>query len=95
MSLKIKSKSPLFNSIIKNVDEILSGIPEQDVEGCDIEDSLSFDSYVSALENANAKDETGRYFYPIDKTLAITLIQDEMKQRRENNENKEQLQHEE
>tara|TARA_A100001391_G_scaffold194306_2_gene170517 strand:- start:679 stop:939 length:261 start_codon:yes stop_codon:yes gene_type:complete len=86
MSLKIKSKSPLFNSIIKNVDEILSGIPEQDVEGCDIEDSLSFDSYVSALENANAKDETGRYFYPIDKTLAITLIQDEMKQRRENNE---------
>ena len=84
MSMVIKSKSPLFNSIIKNVDEILSGIPEQDIEGCDIEDSLSFDSYVSALENANAKDETGRYFYPIDKTLAITLIQDEMKQRREN-----------
>lgn len=84
MKLEIKSRSPLFLSIFKTLDETLGTIPTTDVEGCDIEDSPMFDTYVSALENLNLKDETGRYHYPIDKTLAIKLIEDEMKGRREN-----------
>ena len=84
MLIKIKSSSPLFHSIIKNIDDRLSSIPSVDSEGCDVEDSLIFDSCVSAVENSNTKDKDGRYHYPIDKTLAITLIYNELKTRREN-----------
>ena len=44
-----------------------------------------FDSCVSSVENSNAKDKDGRYHYPINKTLAITLIYDELKSRRNTN----------
>lgn len=82
MKIEIKSKSSLFHSFIKQVDETLSTIPTTDVEGCDIEDSPMFDTYTSALENLHLKDETGRFLYPVDLTLSIKLIQDEMKGRR-------------
>jgi hypothetical protein len=85
MLIKIKSSSPLFHSIIKNMDDTLASIPSVDTEGCDTEDSLIFDSCVSSIENCNAKDKDGRYHYPVDKTLAITLIYDELKSRRNTN----------
>tara|TARA_Y100000401_G_scaffold45238_1_gene34731 strand:- start:265 stop:537 length:273 start_codon:yes stop_codon:yes gene_type:complete len=85
MVYNFKSQSPLFHSIIEKIDDTLATIPTEDQEGCDIEDSLYYESYVSALENVSAKDETGRFHYPLDKTLAMTLLQDEMKARRETN----------
>ena len=84
MLIKIKSLSPLFHSIIKNIDDRLSSIPSVDTEGCDVEDSLIFDSCVSSVENSNTKDRDGRYHYPVDKTLAITLIYNELQTRRKN-----------
>ncbi len=82
MLIKIKSTSPLFHSIIKNMDDTLSSIPVMDHEGCDTEDSMSFDSYISAIENCNVKDKDGRYHYPANKTLAIVLLYDEVKSKR-------------
>ena len=71
------------------MDDRLASIPSVDTEGCDVEDSLIFDSCVSSLENSNTRDKDGRYHYPIDKTLAITLIYDELKTRRKNKQGEE------
>jgi hypothetical protein len=49
------------------MDDTLSSIPTMDNEGCDTEDSMSFDSYVSAIENCNVKDKDGRYHYSMMK----------------------------
>ena len=68
------------------MDDTLSSIPIMDNEGCDTEDSMSFDSYVSAIENCNVKDKDGRYHYPADKTLAIVLFYDEVKNKRKQGE---------
>ena len=87
MLIKIKSSSPLFHSIIKNMDDTLADIPIMDHEGCDTEDSLTFDSYVSAIENSNVKDKDGRYHYLANKTLAIVLLYDEVKSKRKQGEN--------
>ena len=82
MLIKIKSSNSLFHSIIKNMDDTLASIPSVDTEG-DTEDSLIFDKNVSSV-NSNAKDKDGDH-YPVDKTLAITLIYDELKSRRNTN----------
>ena len=80
---ELKSKSPLFMELIKKVDEQLSIIPVHDVEGCDTEESIHFDSYVSSLSSVSIKEESGNRIYPIDDPLAIKLIYDELKTRRD------------
>ena len=69
--------------LIKKVDEQLSLIPIHDVEGCDTEESIHFDSYVSSLSSVSIKEKSGNRIYPIDDPLAIKLIYDELKTRRD------------
>jgi len=80
---ELQSTSPFFKRIIQSVDEALSQVPTHDNEGCDIEDSMHFDTYVSSLTSVSIKEESGNRVYPIDDPLAIKLIYDEVKTRRQ------------
>ena len=81
--MKTKSVSPLFNSIIEKLDHQLATIPTHDNEGCDIEDSMHLDTYVSSVTNILVKDKLGANHYPINEALALKLIFDEVEERRE------------
>ena len=62
--MKLKSKSPLLNTIISTVDDLLSKIPTLDQSGGALEDSLDFDQYVDSIKNLQLKDETGTNLHP-------------------------------
>ena len=62
--MKLKSKSPLLNTIISKVDDLLSKIPSLDQARVTLEDSLDFDQHVDSIKELQLKDETGTNLHP-------------------------------
>lgn len=84
MTHKLKSKSQHLKDITSDLDEQLSSIPSHDFDSVPIEDSMQFDTYVDGVANISFIDGIGRKHYPINKTLALLLVYDELKGREEN-----------
>lgn len=81
--MKLKSKSPLLNTIISTVDDLLSKIPTLDQSGGALEDSLDFDQYVDSIKNLQLKDETGTNLHPFSTYVSTRLVYDELAARRD------------
>tara|TARA_R100001244_G_scaffold37079_2_gene33829 strand:+ start:745 stop:1014 length:270 start_codon:yes stop_codon:yes gene_type:complete len=89
--MKLKSKSPLLNTIISKVDDLLAKIPSHDHDAVALEDSMNFDQYVDSIKELKLQDETGRELHPFSTYIASRLVYDELSARRdEKNEWKEQ-----
>ena len=80
--MKQKSKSPILNNIMTELDEQLAAIPSHDFDGTPIEDSLSLDMYIDGIANVNFVDDIKRRHYPISKTIATILVFDEIEERK-------------
>ena len=80
--MKIKSKSSLWHNIIEEVDQQLSLIPSQDVDGTPLEDSIRFDDYKDGLKELKIKTEDNKEISPIHTALANQLVFDELASRR-------------
>jgi len=85
--MKLKSKSPLLNTIISKVDDLLSRIPSLDQAGGSVEDSLDFDQYVDSIKELQLKDETGTNLHPFSTYVASRLVYDELAARRDEKNN--------
>lgn len=85
--MKLKSKSPLFNTIISKVDDLLSKLPSLDQAGGALEDSLDFDQYVDSIKELQLKDETGTNLHPFTTYVASRLVYDELAARRDEKNN--------
>ena len=85
--MKLKSKSPLLNTIISKVDDLLSKIPSLDQAGGSLEDSLDFDQYVDSIKELQLKDETGTNLHPFSTYVASRLVYDELAARRDEKNN--------
>ena len=89
--MKLKSKSPLFNTIISKVDDLLAAMPSHDHDAAALEDSMDFDQYVDSIKELKLQDETGAELNPFSTHVASRLVYDELAARRdEKNEWKEQ-----
>jgi hypothetical protein len=89
--MKLKSKSTLLENIITDLDEQLAAIPTHDVDGTPIEDSLHFDMLIDGVANISFSEDNGfRKHYPINRTIATLLVEDELYERN-NQPNKEDL----
>jgi len=85
--MKLKSKSPLLNTIISKVDDLLSKIPSLDQAGAALEDSLDFDQHVDSIKELQLKDETGTNLHPFTTYVASRLVYDELAARRDEKNN--------
>ena len=85
--MKLKSKSPLLNTIIRTVPDQLSKIPTLDQSGGALEDSLDFDQYVDSIKELQLKDETGTNLHPFTTYVASRLVYDELAARRDEKNN--------
>jgi hypothetical protein len=83
MQVKIKSKSKLFKTIIRDVDALLNDIPTMDHEGVTLEDSMMLDSFIDSIKNYKVKDEKGTFHYPFGTTIATVMVFDELSDKRE------------
>jgi hypothetical protein len=89
--MKLKSKSNLLENIITNLDEQLAAIPTHDFDGTPIEDSLHLDMLIDGVANISFyEDNSFRKHYPINRTIATLLVEDELYERN-NQPNKEDL----
>lgn len=94
MQQEIKSKSILFKNIIKDIDDQLSTIPLRDHDGMNIEDSGTFDDYVDAINDSLNKiitnHEPNKKRPELNlKEIAQRLIEDELMERREDEDEEE------
>ena len=76
-----QSKSLILENLINEIDTQLAAVPTHDHDGSPIEDSLSLDMYIDGVANINFVDGIGRKHYPINKTIATILVEDELKER--------------
>tara|TARA_S200002703_G_scaffold126393_1_gene112847 strand:- start:191 stop:472 length:282 start_codon:yes stop_codon:yes gene_type:complete len=80
--MKLKSKSTLLENIITDLDEQLAAIPTHDFDGTPIEDSLHFDMLIDGVANISFSEDSGfRKHYPINRTIATLLVEDELYER--------------
>jgi|TARA_B100001939_G_scaffold298265_1_gene273194 hypothetical protein len=79
--MKLQSKSLILENLINEIDTQLAAIPSHDHDGSPIEDSMSLDMYIDGVANINFVDGIGRKHYPINKTVATILVEDELKER--------------
>ncbi len=75
---KQKSKSQILETIVEQVDEQLSLIPDYDWDGSIIQDTMHFDMYVDTIADVHFTDGLNRKHYPFDKTMATSLLEDEL-----------------
>tara|TARA_R100000742_G_C4279644_1_gene104939 strand:- start:4514 stop:4801 length:288 start_codon:yes stop_codon:yes gene_type:complete len=78
---QLKSKSLILENIITDLDKQLAAIPTSDVFGSPIEDSLHLDMLIDGIANIHFIDGIGRKHYPISKTIATILVEDEIEGR--------------
>ena len=60
------------------LDEQLAVVPTADFDGSPIEDSLHMDMLVDGISAIHFVDGIGRRHYPINKTIATILVEDEL-----------------
>jgi len=77
-----KSKSPILNSIMNDIDQQLAAIPLYEADGTPIEDSMHLDMYIDGVANISFVDDINRKHYPITKTIATILVYDEIETRK-------------
>jgi hypothetical protein len=80
--MRFKCNSSVAQSIIKDLDQQLSKIPSNDVDGTPTEDSMHLDSYIDAITMITAYDISGKKFYPFGRTAAIIFVEDEIQERK-------------
>ena len=79
--MKQQSKSLILENLIQEIDTQLAAIPTNDFDGAPIEDSINLDMYIDGVANIHFIDGIGRKHYPINKTIATILVEDELKER--------------
>lgn len=79
--MKQQSKSLILENLIQEVNAQLAAIPTNDFDGAPIEDSMNLDMYIDGVANIHFIDGIGRKHYPINKTIATILVEDELKER--------------
>ena len=77
-----KSKSLVLDSIMTDLDKQLAAVPTYDFDGSPIEDSLHFEMLVDGIAGVHFIDSINRKHYPINKTIATILIEDELECRK-------------
>tara|TARA_R110002153_G_scaffold50534_3_gene142195 strand:- start:290 stop:556 length:267 start_codon:yes stop_codon:yes gene_type:complete len=80
--MRFKCNSSVAQSIIKDLDQQLSKIPSNDVDGTPTEDSMHLDSYIDAITMITAYDISGKKFYPFGRTVATIFVEDEIQERK-------------
>ena len=80
--MRFKCNSSVAKSIMKDLDQQLSKIPSNDVDGTPTEDSMHLDSYIDAITMISAYDISGKKFYPFGRTAAIIFVEDEIQERK-------------
>ena len=82
--MKLKSKSTILENIITDLDEQLAAITTFDWTGAPIEDSLQLDMIIDGVANISFSEDSGfRKHYPIDKTIATLLVENELYERKQ------------
>ena len=81
--MNLKSKSTLFHTIIKRVDQQLATIPLNDVEGSPMEDSTDLDMHIDAIKEMKLTNGKGDIIHPFSTAVATQLVYDELAERRE------------